>query len=186
MAQIGFTLSDTLCEHFDAYVAGRGGRGVVLRQLMEQALAAHGVDVETSPITPSPEVGNREGIFVRLNADDLKRVDEEANVLGMTRGQWLVAYIRRGLHGGRHFGKFDRERLGKIVAELREVKSILFRYAGALQRAPRDVALVERHHDRVLELDDKVTTIAKAIEGAFHGNDAYWDAVLSDASPKQA
>jgi hypothetical protein len=48
------------------------------------------------------------------------------------------------LHRSRNFGQVDRERIAKIVGEMRQVRMILSRHACALERSSKDLAMVEK------------------------------------------
>ncbi len=174
MGQLGFLLPDEMQPLFDAYAASRGGQSAALRELVARALAedGHGPAPESKP--GSPDHGGAGGVTVRLSGADWSRLDEERRTMGMTRGQWLLSCARHRLHGSRHFGQVDRERLAKIVGELRHIKLILFRCAGALERSPKDAAMIERHLGLITHLSDDIATALRAIEGSFRGNDGYW------------
>ncbi|WP_146198096.1 hypothetical protein [Caulobacter endophyticus] len=162
-----------MAEQFDAYAATRGGRSAVLRALVSQCLS----DELGAPQKPPPEPHSQaraSSVSIQLTRDDRLRLDEECRVTGMTRGQWLAACARNRLHGTRHFGQVDRDRIARIVREMREMKSSLHRYASAMQRAPRDLAVVERHQSLIGHVSAQIERGLRAIEGAFRGNDHYW------------
>jgi len=167
---------------FDQYATNRGGRSAALRALVEQALKVSGRPAE--PVAAAKAEGS--GLVVRLSSEDLARLDEECRAVGMTRRQWLTSCIRNRLHGTRHFGQVDRERIARSVKELREIKTSLFRYAGALERSPRDLALIEKHHSLVAHLQTEITRNLRAIEGAFKGNDGYWRGAEASATGERA
>jgi hypothetical protein len=177
LAHFGFQIPEEMAAAFDQYAAPRGGRSAALRTLVEQVL---NVDADAEePVAATRTEGH--GMVVRLSNDDLARLDEECRAIGMTRRQWLTSCIRNRLHGTRHFGQVDRERIARSVKELREIKTSLFRYAGALERSPRDLALIEKHYSLVTHLQAEIARSLRAIEGAFKGNDGYWRGV--EAAP---
>lgn len=176
MAQLGFLLPDETQQLFDAYAASRGGRSAALRALVAKALADESDSLATLPGPRISDDGNAGGVTIRLAGADWSRLDEERRAMGMTHGQWLLACARHRLHGSRHFGQVDRERIAKIVGEMRHIKMILFRYAGALERSPRDIAIVEKHHGLIAHLSHEISRALRAIEGSFQGNDGYWRA----------
>lgn len=173
MAHFGFLLPDELRTRFDQFAAGRGGRSAALRMLVAQALKAEGADVPPFPPARADH-GVGESVTIRLSADDMARLDEECQSIGMSRGQWLQSCVRHRLRGSRHFGPVDRTRIAKIVSEMRQIKTILFRCAGALERAPRDTSVRDKHHALVDRLSSDVARAIMAIEAAFQGNDRYW------------
>lgn len=173
MTHFGFQLPDELAEQFDAYATRRGGRSAALRDLVAKCVS----EEIAAPPRPAPEPVSQaqtSSVALLLTRDDRLRLDEECRVTGMTRGQWLAACARNRLHGTRHFGQVDRDRIARIVREMREMKSSLHRYASAMQRAPRDLAVVEKHHGLISHLSIQVERGLRAIEGAFRGNDHYW------------
>lgn len=184
MTHFGFQLPDELAEQFDAYAATCGGRSAALRALVSQCLA----DGPSPPQRPAPEPVSQaqtSSVAVLLTRDDRMRLDEECQVTGMTRGQWLAACARNRLHGTRHFGQVDRDRIARIAREMREMKSSLHRYASAMQRAPRDLAVVEKHSGLISHLSMQVERGLRAIEGAFRGNDHYWGGKPVEARPAE-
>ena len=173
MTHFGFKIPDDMAEQFDAYAVTRGGRSAALRTLVSQCLS----DELGAPQKPIPEPHSQarsNSVSIQLTRDDRLRLDEECRVTGMTRGQWLAACVRNRLHGTRHFGQVDRDRIARIVREMREMKSSLHRYASAMQRAPRDLAVVEKHQSLIGHLSGQIERGLRAIEGAFRGNDHYW------------
>lgn len=184
MTHFGFQLPDELAEQFDAYAATRGGRSAALRALVSQCVSGD-VDLPQRPASEPVNQAQTSSVAVLLTRDDRLRLDEECQVTGMTRGQWLVACARNRLHGTRHFGQVDRDRIARIAREMREMKSSLHRYASAMQRAPRDLAVVEKHHGLIGHLSVQVERGLRAIEGAFRGNDHYWAGKPADARPAE-
>ncbi|MDG2531383.1 hypothetical protein [Caulobacter endophyticus] len=184
MTHFGFQLPDEIAEQFDAYAAMHGGRSAVLRALVAQCLSS-----ETAlPQRPAPEPvshAQTSSVPVLLTRDDRRRLDEECRITGMTRGQWLAACARNRLHGTRHFGQVDRDRIARITREMREMKSSLHRYACAMQRAPRDLAVVEKHQSLIGHLSAQVERGLRAIEGAFRGNDHYWSGQPAEPRPAE-
>ncbi|PVM77584.1 hypothetical protein [Caulobacter radicis] len=184
MTHFGFQIPDELAEQFDSYAATRGGRSAALRALVSQCLSEGG----GAPPRPTPEPVSQaltSSVAVLLTRDDRLRLDEECQVTGMTRGQWLVACARNRLHGTRHFGQVDRDRIARIAREMREMKSSLHRYASAIQRAPRDLAVVEKHQSLIGHLSAQVERGLRAIEGAFRGNDHYWSGKPAEPRPTE-
>lgn len=179
MAQLGFLLPNDLQKRFDAYARDRGGRSAALRALVARALAEDGHEIAPLPPARVADNGSAAGVMVRLSADDSARLDEECRAMGMTRGQWLLSCARHRLHGSRQFGQVDRERIAKIVKEMRDIKMILYRYAGTLERSARDPEIIAKHHGLILSLAERISTGLRAIQGAFQGNDGYWR--MSDA-----
>lgn len=182
MTHFGFQLPDELAAQFDTYAATRGGRSAVLRALVSQCLS----EEDGAPQSPPPEAvgpAHASSAPILLTRDDRLRLNEECQVTGMTRGQWLAACVRHRLHGTRHFGQVDRDRIARIAREMREMKSSLHRYATAMQRTPRDLAIVEKHQGLISHLSDQIERGLRAIEGAFRGNDHYWSGKSAD--PRQ-
>ena len=181
MAQLGFLLPDDMQQAFNVYAASRGGRSAALRALVAEALAEEGQKLAVLPKPRLLDDGNAAGVTVRLSGADRSRLDEECRTTGMTRGQWLLSCARNKLHGSRHFGQVDRKRIAKIVGEMRHIKMILFRYAGALERSPKDTAIVQKQHGLIAQLSHEIARALRAIEGSFQGNDGYWRAEHSPA-----
>lgn len=184
MTHFGFQLPDELAEQFDTYAATRGGRSAALRALVSQCVS-DGTDMPPRPAPEPVSQAQTSSVAVLLTRDDRLRLDEECRVTGMTRGQWVAACARNRLHGTRHFGQVDRDRIARIAREMREMKSSLHRYASAIQRAPRDLAVVEKHQSLISHLSTQIERGLRAIEGAFRGNDQYWSGKPVEARPEE-
>lgn len=177
MAQFGFRISDQLAEQFDAYAEPRGGRSEVLRQLMEAALRDVGKTPPPPPAKPSREGGNWEGILVKMDVADFRRLDEEASAMAMSRGQWILALVRRRLHGGRHYGPTDRTRIALIINEFRKIAAQIAQTNQILRKALQRGAVAEAPVQALLNLGVAMMETAEAVHHAFLGNDRYWEAL---------
>lgn len=173
MVQFGFLLPEELSKQFDLFAASRGGRSAALRMLVAKAIEAEGALPAPSPSCRDNQVAG-EKIAIRLSAEDIVRLDEECDSMGLSRGQWLQSCVRHRLRGSRHFGPVDRVRLAKIVSELRHMKTILFRCAGTLERKREDKSVLESTLAVVTRLSTDVARAIGSIEAALKGNDRYW------------
>lgn len=189
MGQFGFRVPDELVAAFDAYAAPRGGRSKVIRELMQQALAREDMAPMAATPAPSKTNGNWEGILVRLTPAEYPALDAAAAQMGMSRGQWIAALVRRGLGSGRQFNPADRKRIASISQDLRKIEWRLGRAGDGLQEAarlgrPLDCALA-----RLIEMEAEVVRLSHALHQAYLGNDAYWDDLSSSpdaAAPRKA
>ena len=102
------------------------------------------------------------------------RLDEEARTFGATRHRWLVALIRKRLHGGHQFSRSERIHLTNIVRQLRKIETHLFKIVRAFadrQAARQD--LIDGLGE-VAAFRAQVTQMADALGEVFRGDDDYW------------
>ncbi len=178
MMLFSFRLSNALAARFDAHAQHRGGRSELLRTLVTDYLEAQGEPqppetVQTTQAAPKiPKV--------RLDEADLERLDEEAAKVGMTRGQWIEALVRRRLHGQRQLNPEDRARLSHINIELRTLRQRAELVLATARRRLNDGDDAELTIQRIAELERGVRRIGQAVRAGFEGSDAYWDANMDD------
>jgi hypothetical protein len=157
---------------FDAFAEGRGGRSVVLRQLVEQA-ARENVD--------APRVDRRES--TASNRVSLRFTDVENAVLehrafqrSTDRSGWIKALVRR------HLGLKSRVDDG-LIAELAPIRMQLLRIGRNLNQAMKAAnaamlpdgdkqigAELRRIADMRLEVSEQVA----AVGDAMRGDVGYW------------
>lgn len=187
MGQFGFRIDDALAEAFDAYAASRGGRSKVIRDLMSAALAQDGVTLPTPPIKASRTEGNWQGILVKLDPAEYAVLDQHARPTGMSRGQWIVALVRRRLKGARQYNAVDRKRLATIFQDMRKIEGHLGRASQAVRESVELGRPLERPLALLTQFESRIVRMGHALHAAFLGNDRYWDDLghdhLADVEP---
>ena len=180
MGQFGFRIDDALVEAFDVYAASRGGRSKVIRGLMAEALAQDGVTLPAPPTKASPANGNWEGIQVKLDPADYAILDQHAGSAGMTRGQWIVALVRRRLKGHRQYNAIDRKRLAMIFQDMRKIEGHLGRAGQAVRESVEIGRPLGPHLALLTQLESRIVRMGHALHAAFLGNDRYLDDLAED------
>lgn len=162
-------LPPDLARRFDAAASACGGRSRLLRRLIE-ASAADG-DPRSGPAPAEPLTGK---LTLRLGAADLAAVEAEATRAGLSRTQWVVALVRRRLHGQPQLSPSEAAAFIEIQRDLRRIGVNLNQIARTVNatvpagRAP-DV-------DRVLAFAEEVRGGLSGLRRAFEGNLDYWSA----------
>ena len=163
--------ADTLAA-FDAYAEARGGRSAVLRQLIEQAAAAHG---DAPHIERSDEAASNR-ISLRFSDTENLVIAHRAAQRSTDRSRWVKALVRR------HIGLKGRVDDG-LLAELAPIRMQLLRIGRNLNQAMKaaNAAMLEtgdkqiepelrRIADMRLEISEQVA----AVGDAMRGEASYW------------
>lgn len=180
MGQFGFRIDDAFVEAFDAYAASRGGRSKVIRDLMAAALAEDGVTLPTPPIKPSRSDSAGGGILIKLDPADYPILDQHAHSTGMSRGQWIVALVRRRLRGARQYNAVDRKRLATIFQDMRKIEGHLGRAGQAIRENVELGRPLDRPLASLTQLESRIVRMGYALHAAYLGNDRYWDDLAHD------
>jgi hypothetical protein len=148
---------------FDAFAEGRGGRSVVLRQLVEQA-ARDNVD--------APRVDRRESFTDVENAVLEHRADQRST----DRSGWIKALVRR------HLGLKSRVDDG-LLAELAPIRMQLLRIGRNLNQAmkaanasmlPDGDKQIGGELRRIADMRMEVSEQVAAVGEAMRGDTSYW------------
>jgi hypothetical protein len=119
MAFISARIPDRLAAQFEAVAASRGGKSRLLRSLMESAV--EGAGAAASMDAPGSAAGRSTKITVRLRDEDLAPLEAACAETGLRRTEWLIALLRRRLHGRPQFDRSAAESLLEIRRELRRL-----------------------------------------------------------------
>ena len=157
---------------FDGYAEGRGGRSAVLRQLIEQAAATHGV----APHIERPDGMASTRISLRFTDTENLVIAHRAAQRSTDRARWIKALVRR------HIGLKGRVDDG-LLAELAPIRMQLLRIGRNLNQAMKaaNTAMLEtgdkqiepelrRIADMRLEISEQVAAIGEAMRG----DASYW------------
>ena len=163
--------ADTLAA-FDDYAEARGGRSAVLRQLIEQAAAAH---VDAPHIERSDAaVSNR--ISLRFTETENLVIAHRAAQRSTDRARWIKALVRRhiGLKGCVDDG---------LLAELAPIRMQLLRIGRNLNQAMKaaNAAMLETGNKqieseirRIADMRMEVSEQVAAVGEAMRGDASYW------------
>ena len=163
--------ADTLAA-FDGYAEARGGRSAVLRQLIEQAAAAHGQAPHIE--RPDGAVSNR--ISLRFTDTENLVIAHRAAQRSTDRARWIKALVRR------HIGLKSRVDDG-LLAELAPIRMQLLRIGRNLNQAMKaaNAAMLETGDKqiepelrRIADMRMDISEQAAAVGDAMRGDASYW------------
>ena len=163
--------TDTLAA-FDDYAEARGGRSAVLRQLIEQAAAAHGAAAHVE--RQDGAVSNR--ISLRFTDTENLIIAHRAAQRSTDRSRWIKALVRR------HIGLKGRVDDG-LLAELAPIRMQLLRIGRNLNQAMKaaNAAMLESGDKqiepelrRIADMRMEISEQVAAVGDAMRGDASYW------------
>ena len=157
---------------FDGYAEARGGRSAVLRQLIEQAAAAH---------TDAPHIERQDGavsnrISLRFTDTENLVIAHRAAQRSTDRARWIKALVRR------HIGLKGRVDDG-VLAELAPIRMQLLRIGRNLNQAMKaaNAAMLESGDKqiepeirRIADMRMEISEQVAAVGDAMRGDVSYW------------
>lgn len=157
---------------FDTFAEGRGGRSVVLRQMIEQAASAN---------ADAPRVDRRESVAtnrVSMRFTDVENavLEHRASQRSTDRSGWIKALVRR------HLGLKSRVDDG-LIAELAPIRMQLLRIGRNLNQAmkaanasmmPDGDKQIGGELRRIADMRMEVSEQVAAVGDAMRGDTAYW------------
>lgn len=157
---------------FDAFAVGRGGRSVLLRQMIEQ-VARENADV--------PHIERSEGaatnrISLRFTDVENAVIAHRASRRSTDRSRWIKALVRR------HIGLKSRVDDG-LLAELAPIRMQLLRIGRNLNQAmkaanaamlPDGDKQIEGELQRIADMRLEVSEQVAAVGDAMRGDVGYW------------
>jgi len=169
---INLRLPNDLADRFAAVAALEGGRAVVLRRLIGEA-------VGTAPVRASGVSSDRTAgrVTVRLTAPEFVALDREAAAMGISRARWVAALVRRRLLGKPTFVRADALTLMTIQGELRRVGVNVNQIARALNTAVMEGQVLDSELAWTRSLRAEIRDHIAALRQAFDGNLSYWEAL---------
>jgi uncharacterized protein (DUF1778 family) len=169
MDRITLRLPPDLTRRFDAAAATQGGRSRLLRRLMEAAAQAPLPAAESAP--PKAATGK---LTLRLPASDLAALAAEADALGLSRTQWVVALIRRRLHGRPQLSRPEAIAFIGVQRELRRIGVNLNQIARALNTAVLEGSVLDLEMAQLEAFQAEIAAHLHGLHDAFTGNLTYW------------
>ena len=163
--------ADTLAV-FDDYAEARGGRSAVLRQLIEQAAAAHG----DAPHIERPDGAVSNRISLRFTNTENLVIAHRAAQRSTDRARWIKALVRR------HIGLKSRVDDG-LLAELAPIRMQLLRIGRNLNQAMKAANLrmledgdkqIEGELRRIADMRMEISEQVTAVGEAMRGDASYW------------
>lgn len=162
-------LPHDLARRFDAAAHGHGGRSSLLRRLIEASAAEVGSPADV--VLPEPRTGK---LTLRLGADDLVALEAEAARIGLSRTRWVVALVRRRLHGGPQLSPPEAAAFLEIQRDLRRIGVNLNQIARTLHMRGARADAPGGEAARALAFAGEVRGGLADLRRAFEGNRDYW------------
>ena len=169
MDRLTVRLSPDLVRRFDAAAAGQGGRSRLLRRLIEGAARASLPEAEGPPSNPSSTK-----LTVRLGVEDLALLEASAAAVGLSRTQWVVALIRRRLHGRPQLPPPDAVAFIGVQRELRRIGVNVNQIARALNTAVLEGQVLDLEILQLEAFAGDIRGHLSGLQAAFRGNLDYW------------
>jgi len=170
VAVINLRLPDDLADRFAEVAVLEGGRAVLLRRLIGEA-------VGTAPRGSSAGSQHRSAgrVTVRLSAPEFAALDREATAMGLSRARWVAALVRRRVLGKPTFARAEALTLMTIQGELRRVGVNVNQIARALNTAVMEGRVLDSELAWIRELRAEIRSHIVGLHEAFGGNLAYWE-----------
>lgn len=157
---------------FDAFAVGRGGRSVLLRQMIEQV--AH--ENADAPRVERPEGTATNRVSLRFTDAENAVIQHRASQRSTDRSGWIKALVRR------HTGLKSRVDDG-LLAELAPIRMQLLRIGRNLNQAmkaanaamlPDGDKRIEVELRRIADMRMEVSEQVAAVGDAMRGDAGYW------------
>jgi hypothetical protein len=172
MAMLTARIDATTLAAFDAFAEGRGGRSVVLRQLVEQAAFANA----DAPRVERQEDVSRNRISMRFTDVENAVLEHRASQRSTNRSGWIKALVRR------HLGLKSRVDDG-LIAKLAPIRMQLLRIGRNLNQAmkaanaamlPDGDKQIGGELQRIADMRMEVAEQVAAVGDAMRGDVGYW------------
>jgi hypothetical protein len=173
MTRIGFDIPEEKAKEFAEAASKRGGKSAVMRQLIELFLA------EFKPAEISGGGLSKLGrgaakVAIRLEADEVERLDREAESKGMTRNGWAARYLRSRLRGAPQFTADEAKGLALIAGELRRIGTNVNQIARAMNVAKETGEFTDHEIAEVTDAHREIMEFAAAVRAIRSGRLNYW------------
>ena len=156
----------------DTLAAARGGRSVLVRQMIEQTLQ----DSASRPIIDRPEGAARNRISLSFTDVEIAVIEVRAAQRSTNRAGWIKALVRR------HIGLKSRVDDG-LLAELGPIRMQLLRIGRNLNQAMKaaNTAMLESADQqiepelhRIADMRMEISEQVAAVGDAMRGDASYW------------
>ena len=156
----------------DAIAVARGGRSVLVRQLIDQALQ----DSAIRPVIDRSEGAARNRVSLRFTDVEIAVIEVRASQRSTDRAGWIKALVRR------HIGLKGRVDDG-LLAELSPIRMQLLRIGRNLNQAMKaaNTAMLETSDKqiepelhRIAEMRMEISEQVAGVGDAMRGDASYW------------
>ncbi len=156
----------------DTIAVGRGGRSVLVRQMIDRAL----LENASRPVIERPDGESRNRISLRFTDVEIAVIEARAAQRSTDRAGWIKALVRR------HIGLKGRVDDG-LLAELAPIRMQLLRIGRNLNQAMKaaNTAMleagdkqIEPELHRIIEMRMEISEQVAAVGDAMRGDASYW------------
>lgn len=171
-----FRLDDDIAQRFDAVAESAGGRSVLLRRLVMNAVDAEEGE-RSGPVRRRERATRR--FEIRLTDAEIAALDAKADALGMKRTDWVTRLVRCRLHSAAPLPLEERAAVAQAWRELNRIGINLNQATRALNASVMvesglDVA---REAARVASFRAEIRMALAGLGTALKGDLAYWDSL---------
>jgi len=169
MALISLRIPDDVAADFSALAVTEGGKSMLLRRLIADALNA-----SPARIAPLP-VGRPQKVTVRLRESEMRQLAEISHQRGMTRTGWIVALVRSRLGSPVQHSPGEHAALRAIVRELNRIGGNINQIARAANISVLQGRVVETDLSAIRDARSAIDFALAQLRGALDGNADYWE-----------
>jgi hypothetical protein len=172
MAMLTARIDASTLAAFDAYAEGRGGRSVLLRQMIEQVARENGSVLKVERI----ESAASKRVSMRFTDVENAVLENRASQRSTNRSGWIKALVRR------HLGLKSRVDDG-LIAELAPIRMQLLRIGRNLNQAmkaanaamlPDGDKQIAGELRRIADMRMEVSEQVAAVGDMMRGDASYW------------
>ena len=163
MPTLTLRVSDELALQFAALAATEGGKSVLIRRLMENAVGAP--SSKRGPVA----VGAPQKVTVRFRESEMHQLREMASARGMTRTQWITSLVRSRLGAPAQQSDGEREELRTIARELNRIGGNINQIARAANAGDSTKLGGSRYGL------DEARLALEALQGVLDRTSTYWE-----------
>ena len=180
MATLTFRVPDEVAVRFAAHARRQGGKSVVLRRLVGEAVGAHQTASADGAGSTLPAISAAFGpstkVTLRLRVEEVNQLVALAEARGMSRTQWITSLVRARL-GVEHPQTGDeRVALRAIARELNRIGGNVNQIARAANTDARSSRPVSVDVDLLADMSAAVDGLADALRQTLGRSAGYWDA----------
>ncbi len=170
MAFLGFHIDDALAEKFAAMAASEGGKSVLMRRLVMQA-----VGKGKSPPEAIIAAGASRKVTIRLGESELGLLAGIAAQRGMNRTQWIASLVRARLGLPVQQTHEERQALRAVARELNRIGCNINQIAHAANLDRLIGRSVKIEAEAIQKASARIEAALAELRAALKRNSDYWE-----------
>lgn len=189
-AFLSVRVPEALAQRFTAFANARGGKSVVVRQMLERELnpsaggptsggtvSGAGAGGAAQPLVPAlaAALGPSQKITMRLAKSEMASLGQAAAARGMTRTQWVASLVRARLGLGMPQTADERHALRAIARELHRIGTNINQIARAVNTDARSGRPVAVDVEAIREARTAIDQAASELRMVLGRSAGYWD-----------